>query len=59
MLSQTIDEIMSRAKKFEHTTRATKFSSVFKTAPQMPKEEYKMRKWANSQETHEMVEKER
>ena len=44
MLSQTIDEIMSRAKKFEDTTRATKFSSVFKTAPQMPKEEYKMQK---------------
>lgn len=44
MLSQTIDEIMARAKKFEHTTRATKFSSVFKTAAQTPKEEYKMQK---------------
>ncbi len=31
MLSQTLDEIMTKAKRFEHITRATKFSSVFKT----------------------------
>lgn len=30
MLSQTIDEVMSRAKRFESLTRATKFSSAFK-----------------------------
>ena len=31
MLSQTLDEIMTKAKRFEHITRATKYSSVFKT----------------------------
>ena len=44
MLTQTIDEIMSRTKKFENLTRATKFSKVFKNNTDKQNDEYLMQK---------------
>ena len=31
MLTQTLDESMAKAQKYEHTTKAAKFGNVFKT----------------------------
>ena len=30
MLTQTLDETMAKAKKYEHTTKAAKFGNIFK-----------------------------
>ncbi len=44
MLTQTLDESMAKAQKYEHTTRSAKFGSIFKAVAQNKDIQDEMRK---------------